>query len=605
MESDKEGTNDSNDGYKKWHDTMSGVNFESDRKREIGSTKSEENFTNSIKQKELKTSEPIRGPMAEWADGFDIATRSPYPFNCDVDEDFYDQDELRAVLADKNDDEARIIIEKNQETMVRNNEEIDKLNHRILEIYEMPPEERKALYNDKQTSKGEKSLIACVEYYSMPEEKRSEVAYSETELFNNLMETTYYLYGFNLILARDSLKSAGSHFNILTKKEREEVGEGSVEDIVSAALESFVMSPYYDERGQIKEFDDFLYGIMLDCTKRKVANTDDIRTIEETVDLEEFQARVTESMTNVFFEEGLDKIYSGSDYWDVVLKKVPELRADIDTGHHFVSEQINKEDGISVKSPFSGKVHEVGYSTSFLVDSKRYWANFEKRVRKNSEEVFNYDKALARIEMEPWADKIDLGKIESINSSAEPLEEKIKKIMEYIQEIFDIKNTDSSGVGQPIELKWFRYKTPLTAMQNLFYGKAKSGESVPESRVGTLGYYYNKCVYLPNTLKKNNRLSSRNIGTIVHEMWHAKQEEAEASPHNSNHDKKARMYFVNDLAYVTFRVATFSGYLSQIMEREAFAIGGMIEQRMIKHRFRTTGEKIMRLFTSLANLGDA
>ena len=91
----------------------------------------------------------------------------------------------------------------------------------------------------------------------------------------------------------------------------------------------------------------------------------------------------------------------------------------------------------------------------------------------------NYDKALARMEMEPWAGKIDLGKIESINSSAEPLEEKIKKIMEYIQEIFDIKNTDSSGVGQPIELKWFRYKTPLTAMQNLFYGKAKSGESVP------------------------------------------------------------------------------------------------------------------------------
>ncbi len=65
------------------------------------------------------------------------------------------------------------------------------------------------------------------------------------------------MYGFRIIIAQEMLKFANSHFRILTQKERNDVGEGSLEEIASAGLESFVMNPNYSFM-RIARYDDFL-----------------------------------------------------------------------------------------------------------------------------------------------------------------------------------------------------------------------------------------------------------------------------------------------------------------------------------------------------------
>ena len=590
-----------NPKYTLWQDIANNVNYsESDEKLTLDA----ETRTERSEQKSLENDRevsPANILMERWSNGFNPITRSPWPFECDLDESFYNEFDLKTILEDKTSEEAEEIVKKNNEILFRNNEEIKKLNNRILQIYEMTPEEKEALYNDEKTSSSDKSLIACVEFWTMPGEDRSKVATENRGLLLGIAGATNSLYGFDVIIARQNLKEGGSHFNILTQKEREAAGDGSLEDIASAALESYLMNPNYNGVASIKEYDDFLYGMMLDCTKREVAVEKSGKMIRESVDLDEFQSRVVESMSLAFLERPNDKIYEGSEARNILLKVLPKERADVSSGHHFPANNLGHSPNVSIKKESDS--YTIPLNTK---DSKKYWKTFERQIQRNNEEVFKYNKELAKAEMEPWADKLDLNMIEAINNGEMPIEEKIKNIMSYIQEMFEIRNLDDQGEVQPIGLRWFYYKTPkLIASIKRLFGKTMTEEEKQSMSEGSFlddGYYSfsNRSVLLPVALKKKAKLSSFEIRTIVHEMWHAKQHDVVEEQRRMNpsfiDDAKARLYDKNDRGYIIASLLSLSktiGYISQVKEREAFAIGDMIERRMRSRYFKNLGKRIL------------
>lgn len=532
---------------------------------------------NYTEQEQNEVVKPIKGLMARWAKGFDPVTRSPYPFECDIDEDFYDEEELETVISGKASDEVRAVIEENRKTIFRNNEEIGRLNDHILELSEMTLEERALLFEDERTSKSEQSLVACVEFWSMPAKQWSEVSSEDRELFDSILKATEFLYGFDVIMTRTLLKEKGSHFNILTKKEREAVGEGSLEDIASVALESFVMSPNFGENEWlVSDYDDYLYDIMLDCTRREVVSENGEKVIREEVDLEEFQARVIESMTPIFADEDIYRSYTPNEAKRIFNKVAPEMDADFDTGRHFPSDWEAQAHHIYISMP-DGKVSEKDIFSGMTEEPELYWDTYERRIRKNNREVFRYNKELARLEMEPWAEKIDLDYLETINNDEDlDCKEKYRKITAYIQDVFGVFNFDDEGNSQPIGVKW-------------------CGDSGPFYRHSERSIYYTE----PG--KSKRKLTDVEVGTIVHEMWHARQEEKRdlfEKQKGGVDDAKLRMYEKNYLSYFDSEFFQFfpnSINYTQIVEMEAYTLDHLVTKRIKERYRRSTGKRLLSI----------
>lgn len=523
----------------------------------------------------------------------------PYPFDINL-QDFYDQAELKSVTAGKSAEEVATITEANHQALLHNNEEIAKFSDHVLQLSELDPAELDSLYYDEQTSDSDKSIIFCINTIRSAYQQGF---YSEDEerLFYDIKDATESIYGFEVVEAREVLQNKNSQFKLLTEKERESVATGSLEDIASAALEAFVMNPNYHV-SRIADYDEYLGGIKLDCTKRSVAKENGNETIHEEIDLEEFQDRVIESMSWAVLDiESVNQEYTESELAELQ-DRASVMYADHLTGHHYRTDDEHFNGVVKV----SGSDNPASiYNFNYEDKNEAFWKVFNKRVKSNNDETFKYSRELARADMKPWADKIDIAKIEDINNNEElTCERKFEIITAYVQEALEVRNLDENEQSQPIKVNWFRFQDSKTVkfIKKIFNIPTKN-EELPEKYAG--GYYDNseKAIYYLKPSADKKKLSAFNVDTIVHEMWHAKQYELAAQNSSehiaSTYDPKARMYNKNISSYNglkrTLLPSGNDSYYMQILEREAYAIGNEIQSRLMRKQQKHLGEKVMKI----------
>ncbi len=539
----------------------------------------------------------IKGELGEWSEGIDLEKRMPKPFDIDL-KDFFDRDELELVSSGKSESEIAELEKINHEAFLHNNAEFEKLNERILQIAELGPDEIDALYHDKNTSDSDKSIIVCIEVSRMSDEEYDACYAEEPELLGNISKVAGSIYGFGIAFSRSKLERDDAPFRIMTEREREVTKPGSVEDIASAALESYVMNPNYDNY-RISDYSEYLHGIMLDCTKRTIDDKDG--TIAEEIDLEKFQERVIESMSWAVLDAfSVQKDYTAAEY-DELQKRAVKMFADYNTGHHYITDEEYYVGQVSVVDGNNNR--RMGSIYAYEQDD--FWDNYMKSVRSNNDEVFRYSSEVARAEMEPWADKIDLEYLEFINDDDSlDCEEKYRRITAYIQGVFEVENLDENGQSRPISVRWFRFEeSKVKKLIKKVLGISEENEDLPEAYAG--GYYSDseKSIYYIKPEQSKTKLSLAEIDTVVHEMWHAKQFElmrVQPGTRVSTDDIKVRMYEKNSSAYnVLERRLMEKGneaYYMQVLEREAYAIGSIIQERLDRRRNKTLGEKILSLF---------
>ncbi len=536
--------------------------------------------------------------MAQWIDGIDLETMMPKPFDLEL-EDFYTQSELDSVLNGKTEEERAEIIRNNHNILLRNNEKIKQLDDHIVELSELSKTELETLYHDESISDSDKSIISCVGIIRTAYEDGLG-SLDDADLLRNVFKATQDIYGFNIIWTREILKNSDSHFRILTKKEREEVSPGSIEDIASAALESFVMNPNFSN-DRILDYDNYLHGIMLDCTKRRVKKENGINLIEEEVDSEEFQERVIESMSWALIDdESKNKEYSREEF-ERLIEQSADLFANYKSGHHYRND-FEEYDGNVRLAGQDNPENIYGFNYPDRVDS--FWNCFEDKIRSNNDEVFKYNIELANTEMKQWAAKIDLDEIERINNDNElDYEQKLTSITLCVQRALGVLNLDDDGRSHPIVVKWFRPQEPeLKKFIRKLFNIPIENEELPEECGSAFYRYSERSIYFQKESKPEQKLSDWVISTVAHEMWHAKQHELEdieqGDAYLVNGNLKARMYYKNDLAYSDYAKDN-GGYYSQIMEREAYALEGHIAEALTKRRKKERGKKIINIFFGL------
>jgi|GEM_PF-2378517 len=274
------------------------------------------------------------GELADWEDGFDLQMHLPKQIDADL-VDFKTEPELIEALTGKTDAEKDAILRDNFEAMRHNNEELDKLNDRIMLFAEMTPEERRSIFEEEETSDSDKSILAVIKVLDGTVDEVNTAYQQNPEPVSTIWRLANDIYGFAVVRARSWLREYGGRFTILTPQELETVEPGSVEDIASAALESFLRSNNYSDN-RIVDFDSYLQGILIDCTRRTVAiDKDGNKYIKEEVDLEEFQDRVTESLSLAYLtEDDAFEKFSDTEYRKLQ-KRVAKGYADYRTGHHY------------------------------------------------------------------------------------------------------------------------------------------------------------------------------------------------------------------------------------------------------------------------------
>ena len=548
---------------------------------------------------ESESTPKLEGELFEkWGDGIDERIRRPKPFDIRL-QGFFSQEELGKFVEGKSPSEVAQITELNHQTMLQNDAEIDKLNQRIVEISEFSPDELESFYSDETTSDSDKSIVFCVETLrKLIGSGKESFSPDERELLDVINNTTTGLDGFWIFFNRESLKKQGSHFNILTQKEQEVTAPGSLEDIASAALEAFIMNPNYDNN-RILDYDSYLHGIMLDCTKKIPGKGSESQEIIEEVDLEEFQERIIESMSWNVLDFIPDKdAYTESEI-KAIKKQAASLQANYYTGHHFLTDR-------EMHNPFVNQIGEDKpvniYLTNDEEENIRFWQTFEQQIRKNNTETFEYDSRIAAIEMKTWAEKINLDEIEAINNNTSlSYEEKITRITANIQTAFDVQNLDENGVSQPIAVKWFRPKPGKiqSIIRNILNIEVPSDQQeLPEDEAGAYYSDDEKAIYYRNSRKNMAKLSDWDITTVAHEMWHAKQHEIAGGEANrfliSNGNAKERMYQKNNLAYNDYRrQSTKKAYRIQIIEQEAYAVGDALGTRLYRRKKQQIGHRIL------------
>lgn len=536
--------------------------------------------------------------FAQWIDGIDLETMQPKPFDLEL-EDFYTQSELDSIIDGKTKEECAEIIRNNHKVLLRNNEKIEQFDNHIIEMSELSKADLEALYHDEGISESDKSIISCIGILRASFESGLQ-SNDDYELFINVWKAIKDCYGFCVFFARETLEKENSNFRILTKKEREELPPGSIEEIASVALESFVMNPNYANQ-RITEYDDYLHGIMLDCTKRRVKKENEIDIIEEEVDSEEFQERVIESMSWALIdEESKNKEYSKEELGRI-LEQSADLHADWLSGHHFLNDLEVCDNNVRVAGQDSP---ESIYAYNHPDREDSFWKRFKKRIQSNNDEVFRYSEELANAEMKQWAKKIDLDEIERINNNNElGYEQKLASITLYVQKALGVLNLDNNGQSCPIEVKWFRHReSKLKKAIKKLFGISTENEELPEENATVEAFYSQseRSIYYQKLSKPNQKLSDWMIATVAHEMWHAKQYELKTTEQTRdfyiiNGDLKTRMYYKNDLAYfaLTAVMNGSKGYYAQIMEREAYALGKQIAEALKRRHNKEMGRRVL------------
>lgn len=539
--------------------------------------------------------------LEKWRDGLDLEKGEPKPFALNL-QDFHTKQEMAELTAGKTAEEAAEMIQQNNEIVMQNNMAINDFNEHILDIANLTPQEVEELYQDGQTSNSDKSIIACIEAI------RSTYAYwppAESNLRQNIARIASAFDGLRIVDAQERLKHHNAYFKILTKREREAKGEGSLEDIASAALESFAINPNY-QIWHIAKYEQYLRGIAIDCLKRRVVSEAGADKIESEIDLQEFQERVMESQSwAVLDQTSRSQEYTDAEYDDLQIRNA-ERQADALTGHHFdTAAERNMEDvKIAGRNERKNIYEYADEQTEYAV-----WDVFKKRVRQNNREAFAYSRELAIVEMKPWADKVNLDRVEEINQDQRlNYEEKCVKIAACIQEAFDIHNLDEDGQSQPITVAFRDVQLPKiieSVFKTLKISQPDDSEpddALPEVEWYLAGYYldYERAIVMPRPKNPKKKLTISDIDTLAHEMWHAKQHDMtrdDTAGENialTDEEMKRRLYSKNNLAY---RLDGIVGYSMQVMEREASVIGNTIGLRVLRRNMKRIGKTLLNALT--------
>ncbi|MBR6505670.1 hypothetical protein IKT18_02445 [Candidatus Saccharibacteria bacterium] len=542
---------------------------------------------------------PKASIFEKWSRGLEhIKKAHDNPFEVDLQE-FLDEKELRAATADKSPAEVAEIEAKNLEALQHNNEEFSKLDEKIIDISELPQEERDALYQAEDTPDSVRAIIACIDIINMPD---TEMTDDDRTKLHHVMALEMAHYGLKIVSARKQLAESGAHFKILTKKEREAVEPGSLEDIASAALESFVMNPNYGPE-RIVEYDDYLNRIKLDCTKRRIVKEKGVRKVEGEVDLEEFQERATESMSEYLLDANSlseEKLFTQSEF-AAIQGRVAEFEAKKKSGHHFETNAERDGNRVQVINEKERRIERKGLNRR----AEGFREEVAKRIQSANRAIFKYNKKIAKIEVKPWAEKIDLSHIEEINKDENlPYEEKCKRIVSYLQEVFDIHNKKRDGSSEPIGLKWFKYrKEGEESTSNEIKDEDGEDDGLPVKDRKTLGYYKDseKSIFLPKQDETVRTLHPDTIGTIIHEMWHAKQYDLVQNAQQTRipqDELKAHYYTMNKEAYITSGKTKkdWKKYYQQIMEIEAFTIDNIFTEHLKRTQNARSGRKVLQAF---------
>ncbi len=537
--------------------------------------------------------------LKKYENGLDVVHLDLKPFDIKL-RDFYSQDELDAILADKNEEEVQKIIDQNREDMIYNTGVLDEFDEHIFQIAELTPEEKDALYNNKETGDSDKSILACLNAIDQYDNNKSYDMATDT-YFENIFQTAQEINGFRILLAKKLLDDSDSHFKILSRKELEKVEPGSLEDIASGALESFAINRDFNLMFRIGEYDEYLYNMALDSMDRRVGLEKGKVGVKTSIDLSDFQDHIIESMNDDFILNSDSADEYSEEEFAAMQARVPKMLARNDSGYHFQSDQEKRIIGQE------GREESIYWYQNDVSDEKdkAYQKDYDKNLRRLNKAVFEYNETIARVEMSDWAKKIDYAEIDRINKEDTPYEEKYEKVVGVLQKNFGIINPDRNGNSNPIKVKWFHYPKNSYKMQK---GAPEIVFPENEEERDDYGGYYcgqERAVYFGRQYIPGERraLLSRDIGLITHEMWHAKQ--SDMMENNEGHgltaeSAKIRMYFKNDMAYI-YPEESVKRYWIQIREKEAYMIEKICSSNYLEYKQKERYKRFFRTIGSIFN----
>ncbi len=565
----------------------------------------------SANEKAMESRDPVaveaEKKIYKWSDGIDLEKHVLKP----LDSSFrvvLTQEELAMSVSGRDEREAQLITERNMEALEYNCAESERINERVLWIHELSQEEKERLYTDENTSDLDKTILACLEINNLSDEEKQKISPYAYSICDSARGAISRLYAFDILDVQDTLVKNNAHFRILSGKEREAYGLNSLEDITSAAIEGFVKNNRSAKK-HILNYDNFLYNLMLDCIERKIVDVDGARTVNEELNLEEFQARVAESISlSVALSDEQDSnpdaTYTKDEFRELRKKRAREF-ADLMNGRQYLSptDEAKLDSDVWVMDNSITRRDENSKVTRrsplYDRDDKTSVEQFDRQIRRRSmslnKDLFNYSEEIAKIDTGPWVERIKLDYVDEINRSQDlTTVQKISAILAEFQRAFEIRNLDKNGESRPIEIKTFKYKNSrlIESIKKLFglvnkrEDKAESVKSDVEERSKNTGGFYSPkdhCIYLPNTFIQE-KLTSSSIGALAHEMWHAKQHDVQ----ERDSGIKSRMYKRGRYSYAQLpssmiQYSRFKKYRNQFTEQEAYVVGDMVE-RLIDER---------------------
>lgn len=475
-------------------------------------------------------------------------------------------------------------------------EKLFNFNQEIVSLSEKSDEELDELYGDERVDLNIKEAIVAIrairwrargDSFVEPERRFRQIDATEDFSADNNSEEDYihqglnYLrrkfYGLSVAEGREYLEHYDTKYKILTEEERRQIpgGSFSVEGMMSSALETFAMSPKYANE-YIVDYEEFAEGILLDAAKGRDVNDPAMSERERASILDEFQARLVESMGPM-----LDV---SDDKNEQIIQAFVRYRA----GERYI---------------------EHDEHDAFRQSEPSIYEKLQEVERDHNREVFLPDGRKIFEKMREWAKKVDIKEVLEINGDASlSYVDKVYKIAAIAQQAFDVENNDGYGDRQPIPIYFFKpTQEVLEADKEGAYSWIDKSEDLPEYGEPAYGYYMDseRSIYLLRAAEESRSLGSWEIVTIFHEMWHARQYEVirrgGGSPYGflSSTSYEARQYTKNSMNYIRMG-EDYPRYARQLIEAEAYALGCHIEDELRNERSQKNGRKLSRLFKALS-----
>ena len=503
-------------------------------------------------------------------------------------------------------DQALECIEHNRSAISHNMQTLEEANNLINEYSRISSSDREFLLNSSEITGKEKAYIFLIEtarkaaeidFGQLSSSPDMPVTFNQQEFMYNFKAQIEGIYALESVYAQHLLELSNAHFNILPQEGPNTPSPNSLEDAASCALESFIMHPNYKAE-QILEYEDFLRGLELDCTHKKLIGNDAYGNpqFSEEVDVEEFRSRVLESIgENVMYKGRLPS----KDEREQIYQQAEAKQIDYIAGRYFMTDDEAKglAEYIDLDKPVA-LFRERSFSEDQEQERTKYSADFLKkannRISKTETTIFHANKALAKAETALLASKIDYTGIKEINENKDlSIDDKLVQITFIIQSALGIKNLDRPDRPQPIKTGWLRTKMPSFLSKIL----KLDGDNMKDARLSCAGYYSHseKTFYIKKPMFGRQKFNLEEMDTIAHELFHAYQHEIRKEvdfveqskdthiAYSPTTNKKARDYDKNFSAYIQPGILFASPYYAQLVEVEARAFGAHVREGL-RHR---------------------